>query len=79
MPVVTSGRASPAGFITRHAEDPFITGSNLSSSKARLLLMACLLKLGALPPARDPNRPDRSEVDRSLAKKAQYQALFDTH
>jgi L-asparaginase len=34
----------------------FIGGSNLTATKARLLLMACLMKFGALPPAANPDQ-----------------------
>ena len=59
LPVVRVGRGSPEGFADPH--DYFIAGSNLTSTKARMLLMACLLKLGSLPPAKDPGiRPRKS-------------------
>ena len=56
LPAVRVGRGSPEGFADPH--DYFIAGSNLTSTKARMLLMACLLKLGSLPPAKDPGKPD---------------------
>jgi hypothetical protein len=31
--------------------------SNLTATKAQLLLMACLMKFGALPPAANPDQP----------------------
>ena len=43
--------------------DPcFIGGSNLTATKARLLLMACLMKFGSLPPAADPDHPTSAEA-----------------
>jgi hypothetical protein len=58
---------------------PFIAGANLTVTKARLLLMACLMKFGALPPAADPLRPTPAEAAATLAKISEYQAIFDTH
>ena len=55
------------------------SGSNLTATKARLLLMAALLKLGCLPPAADPDRPTPAERDAVRKKVAEYQAIFDTH
>ncbi len=50
LPVVRVGRGNTEGFVPLH--DPsFIGGSNLTATKARLFLMACLMKFGALPPA----------------------------
>ena len=78
MPVVGVGRGSTGG--NAYKTDPVkIAGSNLTSTKARLLLMASLLKLGALPPAADPSRPTPDEVAATKAKVAEYQAIFDTH
>lgn len=50
LPVARVGRGSPESFADPH--DYFIAGSNLTSTKARVLPMACLLKLGSLPPER---------------------------
>jgi L-asparaginase len=41
--------------------------------------MACLMKLGSLPPAADPDRPTAEEgaaIDRKIGE---FQAIFDTH
>ncbi len=55
LPVVKVGRGYPEGFAD---PDPWmISGSNLTSTKARLLLMACLMKFGA-PPGRRSEEPD---------------------
>jgi hypothetical protein len=56
-----------------------IAGSNLTATKARLLLMACLLRFGSLPPAMDPTCPTPAELAAVQAKLAEYQAVFDTH
>mgnify|MGYP000683983914 CR=1 FL=1 len=53
--------------------------ANLTGTKARLLLMACLLKFGSLPPARDPDNPAPGELDAIRVALASYQAVFDTH
>ena len=41
--------------------------------------MACLLKFGSLPAARDPDRPTSAELDAIKAAVAAYQAVFDQH
>ena len=62
------------------ARSPFaIAGSNLTATKARLLLMACLMKLGSLPPAADPMNPTHAEMDAVKARLAAYQSVFNTH
>src|SRR5215471_12656746 len=40
----------------------FIGGSNLTATKARLLLMACLMKFGALSPAAKTDQPTAGET-----------------
>jgi len=77
VPVVCTGRGNTEGFAM--SRPPFIAGSNLTSTKARQLLIAALLKLGALPPAADPDHPTTSEKAATAAKVAAYQAIFDTH
>lgn len=61
MPVGTVGRGDTAGF-AYHRDALFVAGSNLTATKARLLLMASLLALGALPPADDPEHPSDAEL-----------------
>ena len=56
-----------------------MAGSNLTATKARLLLMACLLRFGAFPPARDPASPTQDEIAAIKQKLAEYQTVFDTH
>jgi hypothetical protein len=77
MPVVRVGRGNNEGFSpgTPH----FIGGGNLTATKARLLLMASMLKLGSLPPAADPDRPTEAEAAAVREKVAAYQQIFDTH
>src|SRR5439155_27170377 len=62
MPVVLVGRGNAEGFVPPPAS-PFIGGRNLTATKARLLLMACLMKLGSVPAATNPDRPTASELD----------------
>jgi L-asparaginase len=78
VPVVKCGRGNTAGFAPR--QEPWaISGNNLTATKARVLLLAALLKLGAIPPAADPARPEPGELARIHAAVAAYQQVFDTH
>src|SRR6516164_8322900 len=78
LPVVRVGRGNTEGFVALH--DPsFIGGSNLTATKARLLLMACLMKFGSLPPAADPDHPTSTEAAAVREKVAAYQRVFNTH
>jgi len=79
MPVVKVGRGNAAGFVDPKRDPLAIAGSNLTATKARLLLMACLMKFGCLPPAVDPAKPTSAESEAAKAKLAQYQEVFDTH
>jgi L-asparaginase/Glu-tRNA(Gln) amidotransferase subunit D len=77
LPVVRVGRGYPEGFAD---PDPLtIAGMNLTSTKARLLLMACLMKFGSLPAAANPASPTAAEVDALKAAVAAYQQVFNTH
>jgi len=78
MPVVLTGRGNAEGFVPPPAT-PFIGGRNLTATKGRLLLMACLMKLGSVPAAADPDRPTASEMDAVTRKLREYQAVFDSH
>ena len=78
LPVVRVGRGNTEGFVPLH--DPaFIGGSNLTATKARLLLMACLMKFSSLPPASDPDHPTANERAATRERIAAYQTVFDTH
>jgi hypothetical protein len=79
MPVVKVGRGNAEGIAARTHDGLFIGGSNLTANKARILLMASLMKLGSLPPAADPEAPTSAETDRVKARVAEYQAIFDSH
>jgi hypothetical protein len=77
IPVAMTGRGAPMGFA-----DPtplHIAAANLTANKARFLLMACLLKFGSLPAAKDPDQPTAAELDATRKAVAAYQAVFDTH
>ena len=77
LPVARVGRGGATGFADPH---PFmIAGSNLTSTKARLLLFACLMKFGALPTAADPENPTKAEMEATMKAVARYQEIFDTH
>jgi L-asparaginase len=77
LPVVRVGRNSPHGFADPHPH--FIAGSNLTATKARLLLMATLMKFGSLPAAKDPDKPTAQEMATTKEAVAAYQQVFDTH
>lgn len=77
-PVVKCGRGNTAGFTPR--QEPWaISGSNLTATKARVLLLAAQLKVGALPVAANPAAPTPDELAATHAAVAAYQHLFDTH
>ncbi len=78
VPVVKVGRGNTAGFTPR-VEPWGISGSNLTATKARVLLLAAQLKLGALPAAADPAAPTADEAAATHAAVAAYQRVFDTH
>lgn len=77
FPVVNVGRGNTEGFAI--AGGPFIAGSNLTAVKARMLLMACILKFGMLPKAADPKAPTSAEVETTMTALAPFQAVFNTH
>ena len=80
MPVARVGRADPGGRVPSGWDDVTIAGSNLDCNKARLLLMAAMLKLGRLPKARDPRAAlPREERAATVAAVARYQDIFENH
>ena len=79
MPVVSVGRGNAGGLTAVRPYNVFIEGNNLSASKARLLLMASLLKFGSLPVANDPRRPSEAEKKAVQDVIARYQEIYDTH
>ena len=79
MPVVKVGRGNAGGFVDAKRDPLAIAGNNLTATKARLLLMACLMKFGCLPPGVDPAKPTAMETAATQGKLVQYQEVFDTH
>ena len=77
IPVTRVGRGATQGFAD--ASEFQIAGANLTGTKARLLLMACLLKFGSLPAATDPDNPTLAERVAIRAAIEPYQEVFDTH
>lgn len=78
MPVVRVGRGNTAGSAYR-MQPIFVAGDNLTATKARLLLMAALLRFGAWPAAQDPRRPTEAETGATIAAAQRFQDVFDTH
>jgi L-asparaginase len=79
IPVVRVGRSDPGGRVITEPNDLTIEGSNLDSTKARLLLIASMLKLGQFPRAKDPLNPSSHEKDQIMEKASEFQNLFETH
>ena len=77
MPVARVGRGNNDGFTA--GTEIFIGGGNLTATKARLLLMACMLRFGAMPAAADPDAPTSVEREALAARVAEYQEVFRTH
>lgn len=77
-PVVKCGRGNTQGFTPR-LEPWAISAGNLTATKARVLLTAALLHLGALPPASDAKCPSEQEITLTQAAVGRYQEIFDTH
>jgi len=79
MPVVRVAGGTVGGFTPLRRGDLTVSGSNLTATKARMLLMACLMKFGSLPAARDPLHPSQEELTAIRARVADYQDVFNTH
>jgi L-asparaginase len=79
VPVVRVSRGDTAGMVAVNADDIFIEGNNLTAGKARMLLMAALMKFGSLPPAADPKNPTPEEKKAVQEKIKEYQEVFNTH
>ena len=71
--------AAHADLVEADRRQVAVIKANLTATKARLLLMACLLKFGSLPPAEDPDNPTAGELEAIRVALADYQAVFDTH
>ena len=77
LPIVRVGRGYPHGFAD---PEPFtIAGSNLTATKARLLLMACLMKFGSFPAAADPDHPTAAEQEATKQAVLRWQEIFNSH
>jgi len=79
IPVVRVSRGDESMMVNVNSSDLSIEGNNLSPIKARLLLMATLMKFGAPPPAVDPRSPTDEEEQRVRDKIRLYQEVFNTH
>jgi len=79
MPVVRVGRGGTEGWVPQARMRLAVAGANLSATKARILLMACLLRFGAWPAALDPEHPTSEEVAAIETAAARYQEVFDSH
>jgi L-asparaginase len=79
LPVVRTARGDASGLVRVSANNIFIEGNNLTTTKARYLLAAALMKLGPLPPAANPDKPTAAETDAIKKKIALYQDIFQTH
>jgi hypothetical protein len=79
IPVVKTNRGNTTGYLKASDDNLMIEGQNLTSTKARLLLMASMMKFGSLPPAADPRNPTSAETAAIKEKLKLYQAVFDTH
>ena len=79
LPVAKAARGDASGLVKVNADNLFIETNNLTSTKARLLLTAALMKLGPLPRAADPAHPTDAELAAIRAKIARYQEIFQSH
>ena len=79
LPVVRVGRSDPGGMVPHFEGLAAIDGSNLDANKARLLLMAAMMKLGRFPKAQDPRSPTPVEWDAMRAKIAEFQQVISSH
>ncbi|MFT7597417.1 MAG: L-asparaginase [Acidimicrobiales bacterium] len=77
-PAVVVGRGNTGGMAS-DLGPLLVAGDNLTATKARMLLMACLLRFGALPPAKDPARPTKDEYRATRAAISNLQEIFATH
>jgi len=78
VPVCRVARGNTGGF--SYPSGPFfIAASNLTSTKARVLLQAAILKLGMLPPAADSDNPTKDEREEIAKQVSAFQEVFDSH
>lgn len=79
LPVVSVGRASSGGFTEVSDGNLLIEGGNLPATKARMLLMASMMKIGSLPVPENPDSPQESELAAIRETVEEYQEIFNTH
>jgi hypothetical protein len=79
IPVVRVARGDEWTLVRPNPSNLTVEGNNLSPLKARLLLMAALMKFGSPPVAADPSNPTPAERKAVQEKMNQYQAVFNTH
>ena len=79
IPTARVGRGNHGGITVSNANDLFVEGNNLTATKARLLLMACLMRYGSLPLPLDSEQPTATELDAIRETLSSYQAVFDSH
>lgn len=79
LPVVKTARGDASGLVRVNPNNLFIEGNNLTTTKARYLLAAAIMKLGPLPRAANPDSPTPQELEKIKAKISLYQTIFQTH
>lgn len=79
LPVVKTARGDASGLVRVNQRNLFIEGNNLTTTKARLLLTAALMKFGPLPRVVDLAHPTTEELMAIRQKLALYQEIFQTH
>ncbi|MEJ0035982.1 MAG: hypothetical protein WDO68_07850 [Gammaproteobacteria bacterium] len=79
LPVVKTARGDARGLVRVNPDNLFIEGNNLTSTKARLLLTAAIMKYGPLPHAADPQHPTPNELAAIKTRIGLYQQVFETH
>ena len=67
LPVVRTARGDASGLVQVNSNNLFIEGNNLTTTKARYLLVAALMKLGPLPLAADPEKPTAAETEQAVS------------
>lgn len=76
LPVV---RLARGGKVEKSSADLLISAGEMTPAEAQHVLGSCLLRYGALPPARDPAHPTRAELAAIREKLSLYQQSFDVH
>ena len=79
LPVVKTARGDARGLVRVNPDNLFIEGNNLTTTKARLLLTAAIMKFGPLPHAADPQHPTPDELAAIKTRIGLYQQVFETH